>query len=182
MNEFKKAWRRTGIAEGGYVNDPSDSGGETNHGITIRVARENGYTGRMIDMSPRQAEDIAKNAYWDVMRLDDIARLSSSLAHEIFDTGFNMGQGRASKFLQRSLNVFNSRGRHYPDIIVDGQIGSGTLSALKALLRRRGRSAETVMLNAMNSCQGYGYIMLAERREKDEDFIWGWFTHRVTIE
>ena len=29
--------------EGGYVNDPSDSGGETNFGITVAVARQFGY-------------------------------------------------------------------------------------------------------------------------------------------
>ena len=30
--------------EGGYVNDPSDSGGETRYGITKAVALENNYT------------------------------------------------------------------------------------------------------------------------------------------
>ena len=33
--------------EGGYVNDPSDSGGETNYGITKHVARKYGYKGSM---------------------------------------------------------------------------------------------------------------------------------------
>ena len=33
--------------EGGYVNHPSDPGGETNHGVTIGRAREAGYRGPM---------------------------------------------------------------------------------------------------------------------------------------
>jgi len=33
--------------EGGYVNDPSGSGGETNFGITEAVARAYGYAGAM---------------------------------------------------------------------------------------------------------------------------------------
>lgn len=34
--------------EGGYVNHPNDPGGETNHGVTINVARQAGYSGKMI--------------------------------------------------------------------------------------------------------------------------------------
>ena len=31
--------------EGGYVDEPDDSGGETNYGVTKAVARANGYRG-----------------------------------------------------------------------------------------------------------------------------------------
>lgn len=182
MTAFDIAWNRTGLAEGGYVNDPSDSGGETNWGITKRVARENGYTGRMIDLTKEQARAIGKKAYWDSLSLDSIADVCEELALEVFDTGFNMGQGRVGRFFQRSLNAFNNRGEHYPDIAVDGAIGRGTVRALKSLFARRGNAAKAVMLNAMNCLQGVGYIELAERRPKDEKYMWGWFTHRVTIE
>ena len=40
--------------EGGVVNDPNDSGGATNFGITEQVAREYGYTNDMRDL-PRVA-------------------------------------------------------------------------------------------------------------------------------
>ena len=39
--------------EGGYVNDPRDAGGETCWGITVAVARANGWTGPMKDL-PRE--------------------------------------------------------------------------------------------------------------------------------
>ena len=182
MNAFDVAWGRTGLAEGGYVNDPSDSGGETNHGITIAVARANGFTGNMKDMTKAEARAIAKRAYWDTLGLDLVADVHTELAYETFDTGFNMGQSRVGKFLQRALNVFNNGGEHYPDIAVDGKVGKGTVRALKSLYARRGNAAQKVMLNAMNCLQGAGYIELAEKRPKDEKFMWGWFTHRVTIE
>ncbi|WP_083579019.1 glycosyl hydrolase 108 family protein [Tardibacter chloracetimidivorans] len=36
--------------EGGYVNNPNDTGGETNWGITRGVAVANGYSGPMKDL------------------------------------------------------------------------------------------------------------------------------------
>ena len=49
--------------EGGYTNDPSDSGGETCWGITIAVARANGYAGAMKDMPQQVAYDIYYKQY-----------------------------------------------------------------------------------------------------------------------
>ena len=46
-------------AEGGYVNDPQDKGGETNYGITVAVARANGYAGPMRDLPVAMARAIA---------------------------------------------------------------------------------------------------------------------------
>ena len=96
--------------EGGYVNDPNDSGGETNWGITVRVACEYGYMGAMIDMPRSVSFDIYSSMYWDALSLDDIEARSHKIAKELADTGVNMGVGRASEFLQRSLNVLNNKG------------------------------------------------------------------------
>lgn len=179
MSSFDTAWNRTGLAEGGYVNDPSDSGGETNWGITKRVARKMGYMGSMRELSQEEARAIGKKKYWDSLRLDEVAHLSPSIAFEVFDTGFNMGQQRAARFLQRSLNVFNRIEKDYPDITVDGDLGPGTLRALRMLIDRRGAKGHDVLLKALNSLQGAFYIKLAERREKDERFVFGWFDHRI---
>ena len=60
---FDESWDTTGKAEGGYVNNPLDPGKETNFGITIAVARANGYDGHIVDLAPARARQIAKDAY-----------------------------------------------------------------------------------------------------------------------
>ena len=44
--------------EGGYVNNPKDPGGATNHGITEQVARQHDYKGDMRDLTREVAESI----------------------------------------------------------------------------------------------------------------------------
>jgi Putative secretion activating protein len=164
--------------EGGYVNDPNDSGGETNFGITAKVARANGYAGRM-DCMPREvAFDIYAAKYWDAVKADDLVALSESVAAEVVDTSVNMGPGRAGMFLQRALNVLNSKGKLYPDLEVDGAIGLVTVSALRGYLTERD---EDTLVKALNCLQGAYYVNLAERREKDETFVYGWFKNRVKL-
>jgi lysozyme family protein len=164
--------------EGGYVNDSSDSGGETNFGITEAVARAYGYAGAMRDMPRGVAFDIYAARYWDAVRADDLLALSENVASEVVDTGVNMGTGRAGRILQRALNVLNVGGSLYPDLVVDGAIGPMTIQALRAYLAERN---ELVLCRALNCLQGAHYIELAERREKDEKFVYGWLKNRVVL-
>lgn len=164
--------------EGGYVDDPDDSGGETNFGITEQVARQNGYHGPMTDMPRQVAFDIYADRYWNSLCGDQLVELSESITEEVVDTAVNMGYGRAAKFLQRALNVLNKRGSLYRDITVDGVIGKATISALRAYLNS---GNEETLVKALNCLQGAYYITLAERREKDERFVYGWFKNRVAL-
>lgn len=165
--------------EGGYVNDPNDSGGETNWGITVNVAREEGYTGRMQDMTREQAKHIYTRRYWVKPRFASVSSRSFMIAEELFDTGVNCGTATASIMLQRCLNVLNNQGAFYPDLKVDGAIGGATLGALDAYLKKRGAEGETVLFVMLNCLQGERYIDLAERRQKDESFVYGWIKNRV---
>lgn len=167
--------------EGGYSNHPSDTGGETMWGITIAVARANGYAAPMRDMTRATAKAIYRNKYWNLPGFASVAEQSEKVAEELFDTGVNMGPGVPSTFLQRLLNGLNRQGRDYPDILVDGDIGPGTLGALKAFLRVRGAAGERVLLLGLNSLQGAKYIGLAEGRGKNEDFLYGWLANRVSM-
>ncbi len=164
--------------EGGYVNDPNDSGGETNHGITIDVARANGYEEAMITMPREVAFSIYEQRYWNSVKADEMINLSKSVAEEVVDTAVNMGSSRAAYYLQRSLNVFNKQGSLYNDIVVDGKIGNATLTALTGYLSQRD---EHTLVKALNCLQGAFYIELTERREKDERFVYGWLKNRVEI-
>lgn len=165
--------------EGGYSNRPDDSGGETMYGITVAVARDYGYTGAMADLPIDFACQIYTDRYWHALKLDDIKALSPAIAEELADTGVNCGTGVAAKFLQRSLNALNQLGKLYPDIPTDGVIGQRTLAALRAYLQHRAGIGATVMHRMLNALQGARYVRLAEKREKDEAFVFGWFRERV---
>lgn len=167
--------------EGKYSNNPDDSGGETMYGITVQVARAFGYKHAMKDMPLSVAKVIYKQRYWDVLKLDEVSKYSNRLCEELFDTGVNQGVGQAGKFLQRSLNVLNRRQKDYADIGVDGAVGRLTLYALECYMKKRGQKGVDVLLKMLNSLQGAYYVELAERREKDEEFVFGWFDNRVVI-
>lgn len=181
MSLFDTAFEDLILIEGGYSDNPSDSGGKTRYGITEEVARENGYSGQMSELPLSEAKRIYKLRYWDALDLDGIAVLSKRIALEMFDTAVNCGAEVAGTFLQRSLNVLNRMGQDYPDVKVDGDVGQRTVEAASAFLNRRAPSGEIVLLRALNSLQGARYIKLAEAREKDEAFVFGWLLRRVKI-
>ena len=179
MSLFEKAFADLYGVEGDYSNDKSDSGGATRFGVTEAVAREHGYLGEMAELPYSKARAIYRASYWDALNLDDVAALSGPVALELFDTGVNCGTNTAGVFLQRSLNVFNRLQADYKDVLVTGVVGSLTLDALRGFLNRRAPTGEKVLLRALNSLQGARYIKLAETREKDEKFTYGWFLQRV---
>lgn len=181
---FENAWNRTGVAEGGYVNNPNDSGGATNHGITEAVARAHGFTGDMKDLTVDEATAIAKVQYWDILMLDDVAALSESVADEMFDTGFMSGQGTAGMMFQKALNLFNRSNRTPPDyaeVTEDGHVGKMTVYAFAQYMKIRGTQGELVMLRCLNAQQGSLLMEIGRDHVKDEDFEFGWFLNRVAI-
>lgn len=181
MTIFDRAFVDLLGMEGRYSNNPADSGGATKYGITERVARANAYQGDMRELTEMDARRIAKSQYWDLLSLDTVAALSESVAREMFDTGYNMGQGVAGRYLQRALNAFNYQGKYYPDLVLDGLIGPSTVAALVAYLKHRHTHGERVLLRAMNALQASRYIELSEGRQKDEEFVFGWILNRVMI-
>jgi len=179
--EYEKNVIINGIiaVEGGYVNDPFDSGGETNFGITKAVAVENGYMGNMQDMPKATAFNIYEAKYWNKMHLDEIATISQKVAAELATIGVNMGTPRAITFLQRSLNVLNNQQEYYPDIAADGGCGSVTLKALRSYYTRRGNAGMDVLAAIIKCLQGAFYISISENSPKDEKFVYGWFANRI---
>ena len=168
-------------AEGGYVNDPADAGGETCWGITVKVARANGYTGPMRAMPRSVAERIYRSQYVDGPGFSAVMEISQAVAAELVDTGVNMGPAVAGQFLQRALNALNDGATRYPDVTVDGKIGPASRAALRAFLAHRGKFGEAVLLRALNAQQATRYIEIAEKRPANERFVFGWIANRVEI-
>ncbi|EON3938324.1 putative peptidoglycan-binding domain-containing protein, partial [Escherichia coli] len=73
------------------------------------------------------------------------------------------------------------RGKLYPDMDADGRIGPRTLNALRAYLKNRSRDGELVLVKALNCAQGERYLELAEKREANESFVYGWMKERVVV-
>jgi lysozyme family protein len=103
------------------------------------------------------------------------------LALELFDTNFNLWDGAAATFLQRSLNALNRGAADYADVSADGKMGPRTLMALASFLQTRGRAGETVLLRCVNALQCADYIRQAELNERKESFLFGWVAQRVVI-
>ena len=121
--------------EGGYVNDPRDSGGATNHGVTQAVydawrkARKQAVQSVKL-ISDTEVAAIYKRDYWDAVRADDLA---PGVDLATFDYAVNSGVGRASKALQAAAGV--------PQ---DGVIGPQTIAAAN-------KNPAATVLNLCNS-------------------------------
>ena len=115
--DFAIALKRVLKHEGGYVNHPSDPGGETNFGITKNTARQFGYSGSMRNIPADIVEKIYQAQYWDAMNCDNFPRL---VAFQLFDAAVNHGLLNARKLLQRAVGVKD-----------DGVIGAVSLVAIR---------------------------------------------------
>ena len=112
--------------EGGFVNDPADSGGATNMGVTIATyeayCRKKGYPKPTIErlkaMNKDQAVDILKILYWDRWRADEIK--DQLIANILVD--WVWGSGRNGIVIPQRILGVNP----------DGVVGNQTLLAVNA--------------------------------------------------
>jgi len=167
-----------------YTNHPSDRGGPTKWGITmstLSAARGRQCMAADVQALTRaEAYSIYETLYVMKPGFAQIAQYLPEVAKEVIDSGVNCGQARAAKWLQRALNAFNRGARDYVDINVDGRIGPATLASIKGLIAKRGiEDANYVLLRAINAQQGVHYLTLGEAAQSQEDFMFGWFRHRV---
>jgi lysozyme family protein len=119
--------------EGGYVNDPDDPGGATNHGVTIHTMRRLGLDldgdGQVDEQDVRVldrdlAVEIFVDYYFDRPRIKD---LSADLHASVFDMYVNAG-ANAVKILQRLVQDMRI------NVVVDGGIGPQTIGATQQAL------------------------------------------------
>lgn len=163
--------------EGGYSNHPNDKGGETCWGITVNVARANGYNGAMKDLPLDMAIKIYKSEYWVQPRFGLVANSNAKIAEELFDTGVNCGTSFAKNSLQNALNLLNQNQTLFQNLKVDGAIGQKTIDALNICLKRP--NGEQIVLKVLNGLQFEKYANICRQNENQESFFWGWVSHRV---
>jgi len=118
MSNFTEALSVILFHEGGYVNHPADPGGETNFGITKRVARESGYIGPMREIPMGVVETIYREKYW----IEYYDQIPLGVATNVFDGAVNSGPARSVRWLQEAVGA-----------VVDGRFGPKTLAAVKSM-------------------------------------------------
>ena len=150
--EFHQAIVHILKSEGGYVNDPTDRGGETKYGIASKYYPNEDIKG----MTEKRAKEIYWNDYWLKSFCD---KLPPEVRLMHFDTSVNMGISRASKFLQESIGV-----------TVDGIVGKITLSkAHKCDLKTYSRLRLTY------------YTKIILNKPKQIKYINGWFNRVLDV-
>lgn len=107
--------------EGGYVNHPTDPGGETKYGISKRAYPDVDIAA----LTEEDAEEIYYRDYWSRIKGDD---LPAGVSCVVMDYAVNSGISRASKALQAACGIKNG----------DGIIGPHTLSATWVTVRNYG--------------------------------------------
>ena len=162
--------------EGGYVFNPSDPGGETNHGITKAVAVDYGYTGSMRALDKDTATNIYVTNYINKPGYRELIAISHVVGHKVVDAGVNAGTSRSSRWLQEALNSLNRGGKDYPPIYVDGIVGSGTINAYAGLQKARGKVLACEMVIKLMDAQQAAHYMSLKHLSM---FTPGWVSHRI---
>jgi lysozyme family protein len=151
--------------EGGYVNDPDDPGGATNHGVTIGTLRRLGIDvnrDTRIDVADvkaltrAQAVEIYLEHYF---KRPGIAALPEVLQASVFDMYVNAG-GNAVKILQRLLTDMG-----YP-CDPDGAIGPQTIRAAQMAYE----AAPSHLADAYGIARRNYYYALADSRPASRKF------------
>ena len=126
MKKFDIAFEHLMNNEGGYSNDPVDSGGKTIFGIASRYHSYwfnlvyTTYKSRGINAAKELAKRFYKSKFWnDKYEIIE----DSSLAFRLFDFGVNAGVKKSVKIFQKCVNFWYKK-----SVKVDGVFGLKTLS------------------------------------------------------
>ncbi len=141
--------------EGGYVDDPTDKGGETKYGISKRS-----YPSLNIaELTKEDAEAIYHRDFWEAQPYKQINDIQ--IVTKLFDLSINVGSKTANKIMQRALRATGHR------VNEDGVLGSQTLIAINSA------DASDLLAALKSETAGY-YRAIAEAHPKQEKFLKGW--------
>lgn len=162
--------------EGGYVNDSNDAGGDTNFGITVAVARENGYHGDMKDMPRVFAQSVYLKKYWQDPRFNEVDTLFPAMAEKLFDIGVNTGPATGIRYLQRAMISLGM------SCAETGVWDNNDPQCLRHILAQRGIDGQKVLMFMVTAQQSAHYIDLAIKNPTQERFEYGWQLNRSLFE
>lgn len=149
--------------EGGFSNNPNDSGGATNFGITREdYSRWLGHPVSVDDvknMPEHYAESIYEAWYWSPLKLSLVT--SQAVATAIFDMGVNLGIHEASLLAQQTLNLLGA------SILADGCTGPITVATLNQCTTERFINGFQVRVRAY-------YQAIVNRNPSQRVFFDGW--------
>lgn len=166
MLDVRQIARGIVAREGGFVDDPDDPGGATNHGVTLQTMRRLGLdldrdgtvdAGDVRRLTRDQAVEIFLRDYFE---RPGIARLPDMLQPPVFDMYVNAG-ANAVKILQRLLRQMGH------DVAVDGVIGPQTAGAAQAAAR----AAPDHLADAYGIARRNYYFRLADARSASRKYV-----------
>jgi lysozyme family protein len=186
MADYEKAYLDIIVKhEGGYVNDPDDTGGETYRGISrkyhpdipmwarIDVIKE---TRRINDNDviselEEEVKSFYRENYWGGIK--GLWINYQELAVKLFDMSIHLGLSRTVRLLQEGLNIFNLFGILWQYIEEDGIFGEQTLDALTiADVKNR-----AIVLTKYLKCeQGHLYKKSIHDRTKNQKYAYSWYS------
>lgn len=144
--------------EGGFVNDPADSGGPTNKGVTLNTFRSVYGRAKTINdlkhMTDNEWRHIFKSLYWDKCKGDDIT--DQSIANLLVDWAYNSGTSLAIRHIQRIVGVK-----------ADGIMGNITLSAIN-------NHSPLPLFGALKQDRIAFYHSIVAKRPANKKFLKGW--------
>lgn len=174
MGDFTKAHAFVARMEGGFVDDPDDPGGTTNHGVSLRFLKAQGLDVGDIDgdgdidaddiraLTPERAAGVLRRSFWDVFPLDIVP---DPLALAVYDTAVNMGVGQAKRLTQKALSVE-----------ADGRWGPLTWKAIKSC------SSPKVVAIFLVRCRRARYAAMIRNNPILEKFSQGWENRLKALE
>ena len=95
---FEKSFQEVMLAEGGYVNNPKDPGGETCYGVSKRAYPNLDIKNLTLD----DAKEIYRRDYWDKC---GASILPEGIAVMAADLAYNSGVSRSIKLMQRVCGI-----------------------------------------------------------------------------
>lgn len=176
MADFSKAISKVAEIEGGYINDPDDSGGETYKGIS-RIYNPD-WIGwdivdsyRKVDGFPKDLDynetlqslikNLYKAKYWDTIKGDLI--LNQLCAESIFDFGVNAGVNTSVRLAQSILGTS-----------VDGIFGPKTLDCINSC-NYKYFICEFALLRIES------YSKIIDNKSSNSKFFYGWVKRALKI-